>query len=118
MAVPAVSSSIRSAGGRSWRLRTSRARMGSAAASPARRNDATACAPARQDANAALDVGQMEKGDRVPAGCHLPERPGGGHHACMVVAQMGTGYPLGAFFPADRQIADLDADFHFRPAAL
>jgi hypothetical protein len=39
-----------------------------------------------------------EKGDRVPSGCHLPERPGGGHHAHMVVAQMGTGYPLGAFF--------------------
>ena len=28
-----------------------------------------------------------EKGDRVPSGCLLPERPFGGHHACMVVAQ-------------------------------
>jgi len=32
-----------------------------------------------------------EKGDSP----HLPERPGGGHHACMVVAQMGAG----PFFP-------------------
>jgi len=29
---------------------------------------------------------RAEKGDSP----HLPERPGGGHHACMVGAQMGT----------------------------
>jgi acetate kinase len=31
---------------------------------------------------------EREKGDRVPSGCHLPERPGGGHP--LGVAQMGT----------------------------
>ena len=40
--------------------------------------------------NAALDEVLGEKGDRVPPGCHLPERPEGGHRACTVVAQMGT----------------------------
>jgi len=41
-------------------------------------------------AKGALVASPAETGDRVPSGCHLPERPAGGHHACMVVAQMGT----------------------------
>jgi len=41
-------------------------------------------------AKGALVASPAETGDRVPSGCHLPERPGGGHHVCMVVAQMGT----------------------------
>ncbi len=33
---------------------------------------------------------QCEKGTQRVPGPHLPERPGGGHHVPMVVAQMGT----------------------------
>jgi superfamily I DNA and/or RNA helicase len=39
-----------------------------------------------------------EKGTQGVPGPHLPERPEGGHHACMVVAQKGT-VP---FFPSRR----------------